>query len=163
MLDATLDAILAAIGSSWPAEALKSSRLVYPLINALHIVGFALLFGAIALFDLAILLRAKAAFLESLARFAPRVAASGLLLAAIAGLSLFSVQPFDYAANPAFRIKLVLVAAGTLHAVAMHRSEGFRELRRSGEASASVTVSAAVSLLVWIAAILAGRFIAFLA
>ena len=158
-----LDWLLGAIATSWPAEALKASRLIYPVVNGLHILGFAALFGSIAVFDIAVLTRAKAPVLTALVRLAPRIAGAGLALAASSGVLMFSVQPFDYAANPVFQLKLALVLAGSLHAIALHATAGFRRLSATGEASPSLYVSAVVSLLVWTATIFAGRFIAFLA
>ena len=106
------------IAVSWPAEALKASRIAYPIVNALHIVALATLFGSIAVLDLSILLRSGASLLIHLARLVPKIAGTGLVAAIATGFMLFSVQPFDYAANSAFRLKLIVVAIGTLHAAA---------------------------------------------
>ena len=158
-----LDQLLGLIAQSSVAEALKASQFVYPLVNALHILALATLFGSIAVLDLCILARARADFLAPLAHIVPPIAGSGLVVAAASGLLLFSVQPFDYAANPAFRLKLVLVLAGAIHAAVLHATPDFRRLLATGRSSVALAVSAAFSLLVWMAAIFAGRFIAFLA
>lgn len=158
-----LEQLLGLIAQSSAAQALKASQFVYPLVNALHILALATLFGSIAVLDLCILAKARADFLAPLARVVPPIAGSGLALAAATGLLLFSVQPFDYAANPAFLSKLVLVFAGAVHATALHATADFRRLLATGRTSLALAVSAGFSLLVWMAAIFAGRFIAFLA
>ncbi|MBP0614146.1 DUF2214 domain-containing protein [Jiella mangrovi] len=158
-----LEDALGLIAGSWPAEALKTSRIVYPLVNAVHILSFATLFGAIAVLDLAILARARRAFVLPLTRFVPPIAGAGLCAALLSGFVLFSVQPFDYAANPAFRLKLVLVAAGLCHVAVLRLTPSFRRMRETGIATAGLVASAGLSLGIWTAAIVAGRFIAFLA
>lgn len=152
---------LALVAGSWPAQALKSSRLLYPLVNAFHILAFATLYGSIAVLDLAVLTRAPSVYLAPLARAVPRIAGAGLVAAIISGIVLFSVQPFDYAADPALQTKLALIAAGLLHAALLHATPAFRQLRSTGTATGMVAASAAASLVIWTAAIVAGRFIAF--
>ena len=157
-----LDAVLAGIGDSPVALALKASRHAYPVVNAVHIMGLALLFGAIVTLDLRLLGVARSVAARTLAVFLSRMAAIGLVIAVLTGVLLFSVKPFEYAANGAFLTKVTLVAVGATHAIAVHASPGWRQLvTGSGEIGASLRLSAACSLAVWTAAIVAGRFIAF--
>lgn len=162
MLEGLLAAWLAEIAASPPALALKASRYVYPVVNALHIMGLATLFGAIVAFDLRLLGVGAGVPLRPLALHLPRVAACGLGIAVLSGALLFSVKPFDYVANGAFLVKVGLVLVGTLHAVAVRRSSGWRALLGGGAVGRGLRLSAAASLLIWIAAIVAGRWIAFL-
>lgn len=153
---------LAWVEASWFASALKGSRYAYPIVNALHIMCIGTLFGAILALDLRLLGVARAIPARPLALYLPRVAGCGLALAILTGAVLFSVQPFDYIDNRAFLVKLSLVLLGALHALAVHRSAGWRRfLHGSGESGGGLKFSAALSLTIWIAAILAGRFIAF--
>ena len=161
------DELLGALHASALATALRDSRTAYPVVNALHIMAIGTLFGAIVALDLRLLGVARAVLpLRPLARYLPRVAGSGLALALLTGALLFSVQPFDYLGNRAFLVKLALVAAGVLHAAAVHAGASWRRLMLGpaglpAEAGAALKASAVLSLAVWIAAILAGRFIAF--
>ena len=166
MLDGLLAAWLAEIAASPPTLALKTSRYVYPVVNALHIMGLATLFGAILAFDLRLLGVGAGVPLRPLAKYLPRVAACGLAVAVLTGALLFSVKPFDYVDNGAFLIKIGLVLAGTLHAVAVHLSSGWQAQLGGGieggvAIGSGLKVSAALSLLIWVAAIVAGRWIAF--
>lgn len=157
-----IEAALAWLETSPPAEALAASRYVYPLVNAAHILGLATLFGSILALDLRLLGLWRAIPARPLAVALPRVAASGLALAAVTGFLLFTVEPLDYAGNKAFLAKVSLVALGTLHAVSVHSGAAWKALVRDGAAIGwRLRASAALSIALWTAAIVAGRFIAF--
>ena len=148
---------------SWPlAEELRRSLYLYPLVNALHIFGLALLIGSILPFDLRILGLFRDVPLQPLAGFLPGVAAAGLSIAVIAGALLFIVRPLDYAENPAFLIKIALVGLGTMNAVVQQLSPGFRAIIAGGRPSAAIRMRAGLSLAVWPAALLAGRAIGYI-
>ncbi len=153
--------LLAALEASAVASALRRSLILYPVVNALHILGIALLVGGIVPFDLRALGLFGAIPLAPLARFLPNVAAAGLIIAAMAGFLLFSVKPFDYAANPPFLTKMTLVALGVANAVAQRRSAGWHALLAGEAPGARVKLGAALSLVIWCAALMAGRMIAF--
>lgn len=157
-----LEDLLGLIAGSWPAQTLKASRVLYPLANASHILAFAMLYGSIAVLDLAVLTRARGDYLAPLARAVPRIAGAALGVAILTGFLLFSVQPFDYAENPALQAKLALVALGVVHAFALHASPAYRKVRDTGRVTPALALSAGLSLVIWTAAIVAGRFIAFL-
>jgi hypothetical protein len=153
--------LLGALEASAVASALRRSLILYPVVNALHIFGIALLVGSIAPFDLRALGLFGTVPLAPLARFLPNVAAAGLALAATAGLLLFSVKPLDYVGNPAFLTKVTLVALGVANAVAQRRTAGWRALLAGEEPGARVRLGAALSLVIWCSALMAGRMIAF--
>lgn len=157
-----LETALAWIAASPVAAALKSSRYAYPVVNAVHIMGLAALFGSIVTLDLRLLGAFRTVPARALATALPRVAAVGLVVAILSGAALFSVEPADYAANRAFLIKLGLVLIGAAHAIAVHTTLGWRDLVHGrGGIDAGLRLSAAISLAIWTSAILAGRFIAF--
>jgi hypothetical protein len=67
------------------------------------------------------------------------------------------------AANPAFRLKLLLILAGGLNALAFHLGP-FRSVRawdRDAPTPARARLAAVLSLLIWTAVIAAGRLIAY--
>lgn len=157
-----LDAFLEFIAASPLATALKSSRYVYPVVNAVHIMGLATLFGAILALDLRLVGAFSSVPARPLAVYLPRIAASGLLVAIVTGVLLFSVEPFDYAGNPAFLTKLVIVFVGLGHAFAFRSSRSWQSLvRGEGDIDTRIRISGMLSLALWTAAILAGRLIAF--
>lgn len=128
--------------------ALRASRHAYPLVNAGHILGLALLVGAVIPMDLR-LIRGD---LAGAAGLRPH-AAAGLVLAIACGALLFGVRGTEYAANPWFRWKMALLALALANA-ALH-------LRIAGMAPARQRLAAALSLLLWPAILLSGRMIAY--
>jgi hypothetical protein len=157
-----LEDVLALIAQSALAQSLKSSRYVYPVVNAAHILGLGTLFGSILALDVRLLGAFRAIPVQPLARVLPRIAAAGLCVAVATGALLFTVEPQDYAANPAFLTKATLVAVAAAHALYLRRTAGWRSLLEgTGQVRAELRISAALSLTLWTAAIVAGRFIAF--
>lgn len=156
-----LDAALIAVEASAPAEYLRESQYAYPLVNAAHILALATLFGSILALDLRFLGLFRAVPVQPLARALPRVSAAGLALAVPTGFALFAVQPFDYLANPVFPVKLGLVAFAAANALLLHQTAAWRAMLDGRPISARLRASAAISLLGWSGAILAGRLLAF--
>ncbi|MBX7481516.1 hypothetical protein [Qipengyuania qiaonensis] len=156
------DAALTALETNAAAEALRSSRYAYPLVNAAHILGLAALFGPILALDLRLLGLFSQIPVRPLALVLPRIAACGLAIASLTGLALFSVAPFDYVVHPVFPVKLALIAVATVHALALHRAHGWRDILAGSNAIPTrLRASAALSLSLWTAAILCGRLLAF--
>ncbi|MEW6125125.1 MAG: DUF2214 domain-containing protein [Pseudomonadota bacterium] len=148
--------------SHWQvAGALRQWVSAYALVNAAHIIGIGLLIGSIATLDLRLLGAFRAASLKELAPPLSRMAAFGLLLAICTGFLLFCVRPVAYAQNAAFLTKLAFVAFGTVNALALRASEGWRRVRAGGSASAHVKTAALLSLALWTGAVLCGRWIGF--
>lgn len=153
-----LDAIAA-----WPlAAALRDSAVAYILVNAVHIAAIGLLLGAIVTLDLRLLGLFRASPISQLEPPLVRIAGAGLLVAVITGFLLFSTRPAAYLENPAFLTKLALVAVGLANVVALRLNPRWLARSDEREAPLSVRVSAIVSMVAWLGAILAGRWIAFL-
>lgn len=149
--------------SGWPpAVALRGSLWLYPLANAAHIFSIGLVIGSIVTLDLRVLGLFRAAPLAALAPPLTRIAMTGILFAALTGFLLFSVRPAGYAANPAFLIKLGLVALGVLNALILHTGKGWRAAVEAGTAPSSVKLAALFSIFIWAGAVLAGRWIGFI-
>lgn len=153
--------LLAALGD-WPgARALRASWIAYLLVNAAHILGVALLLGAILVLDLRLLGAFGSVPLAVMGPLQLRVAAFGLGLAVLTGAWLFSTRPTDYAANPAFQIKLALLAAALVNIGLQHANTGFRRTMTGAPVTPAMRACAAASLVLWIALLVAGRWIGF--
>ena len=127
-------------------------------VNATHIFGIALLVGAIVPLNLRFLGFWRRVPREPLVRVLVPVAMVGLALAIAAGFLLFTVKPQHYAGLGVFQLKLVLVAAGILGALVLHRMRGF--LLRDAE-DAVLARHAVLSIVCWTGALACGRLIAF--
>lgn len=149
---------LAAVENLPAIAALRESYLVYPLVNALHIVGVALLFGAIVPLDLRLAgWRRQAVAIDGLSRLLLPVAVFGFVTAALAGLLLFATDARAYAASPLFQAKLLLIALALANAVALRRVDW-----RNAASSRRVALAGAASIVLWLGAILLGRLIGYL-
>ncbi|MCR9073769.1 MAG: hypothetical protein NXI18_18945 [Alphaproteobacteria bacterium] len=153
-----METVLAALAASDLAQALRISRWGYAAVNTSHVFGIALLVGGILPLDLRLLGAWPRVEASALISVLVPTAAVGLVLAVLSGVLLFAVRPVEYAANPAFLVKIVLLCIAAASAIATHLVWG-RDL-----AQAPRTIQAragAVSLVGWIGALVAGRMVAY--
>ncbi len=154
---------LAVLEATTVAAGLRRSFLLYPLVNAGHILGVALLVGAIVPLDLRLLGLWPGVPLRPLWRMLSRVASIGLGLAVITGLLLFMTRATEYAASYLFLGKMVLLAVGLLNVLALRLWPVSRDfwLMSSGGPPMIVRVSAAISLGGWLLVLLLGRLVGY--
>ncbi|MCZ0960017.1 DUF6644 family protein [Paracoccus benzoatiresistens] len=153
--------LVAWIEASALAGMLRGSGNLYMVVNATHILGIGLLVGAILPLDLRILGVLSGPPLQVIGPFLSRMAGIGLGLAVATGFCLWSVSAAEYLGNAAFRWKLALLALG-LGNVALLHGTGWSRLVATGIAHGTTRVLAAISALVWMGVLLAGRWIGFL-
>jgi hypothetical protein len=149
------------LGNLPHAELLRRFATLYLFVNAAHILGIGLLLGAILPLDLRLIGVLREGPMAVLAPFLVRVAAAGLAIAVLTGLMLFSVKPLEYADNPALWAKLGLITLGMVNVVIQHRARGWDAVRRGAEPGATVRMLAATSFAIWLATLVAGRWIGF--
>jgi hypothetical protein len=155
---------LTALQELAPVAALRSSRWTYAVVNASHITGIALLFGAIVPMDLRLLGCFRQIPIQALARILVPIAASGLLLAIVAGTLLFSIRAVQYAGTALFQIKLALIACGLANALLLRKAVAWEAARQKtwDTPPLRLRVAGAVSIALWLAVIVCGRMLAFL-
>ncbi|MDV4154145.1 MULTISPECIES: DUF6644 family protein [Rhizobium] len=154
--------ILEWLSATTPAVALRHSGTLYVFVNAAHILAIGLLIGAILPLDLRLAGLFRKVPVEIVAPFLSRAAGVGLAAAIVTGFCLFSVRAVEYAANPAFLAKLGLIALGLLNLSIVHLGRGWKTAVSTGIVRPGLRFSAVLSAAVWIAAVLAGRWIGFL-
>jgi hypothetical protein len=136
--------------------ALRQSTLAFPIVNALHVVGVALLFGSIVPLDLCLAgWRHDAGQVDALARLLLPVAMVGFGLAAAAGLLLFATNASVYAASALFQAKIVLIVLALLNALALRRTAWQSGSRRWA------AVAGGASILLWLGALVLGRVVGY--
>lgn len=155
-------ALLEWLGNLPHAVLLQRSGTAYLLVNAAHIVAIGMLVGTIVSLDLRLLGAFKTLPLAAVGPFLSRMAAGGLALAVLTGFCLFSVRPLEYIVNPAFLIKLGLVTLGALNALWLHAGRYWGQTLSGPAVPAATRAHAAASLLLWLSAVVAGRWIGFL-
>ena len=152
--------LLAAIERLPLVDALKTSFYVYPLVNALHILAIGLTVAAILLMDLRMLGGLRQVPAEPFAGAMRSVIAIVFPVAVLSGLALFSIAARDYAANPAFLAKMGLLVVAGMNLLAFRRlARGVRLDERPP--SGTMKLAAALSIALWVAILVAGRFIGF--
>jgi hypothetical protein len=145
------------------AEAMRGSLWMYPIVEIVHITGFAILVGSVAMFDLRVLGFARALPVQALGRHLLPWAVAALALIVPAGLMMFSAHPHDFASNKVFQLKLALIGAAGVNAALFHVG-AYRHAAAWNEgvhAPAMARVHAAASLAIWIAVICCGRLLAY--
>ncbi len=127
----------------------------YPLLEALHVMGVGALLGSLLLLELRVWGRAAALPVQGVARLALPVTLGGFALAALTGTLMFAAAPQEMLANRAFTLKMVLLMAAGLNAAWFHARGGLQRL------DAVAKLQALVSLGLWAAVIICGRWIAY--
>jgi hypothetical protein len=154
---------IAAWIASWPgAVLLQESGTAYLFVNAAHIVGIGLIVGAILPLDLRLIGCFQSVPVTVIAPFLSRVAAVGVTWAVLTGLWLFSVKPAEYLVNTAFLAKMALLALAIGNIALQHHGRDFRLALDSGKIRPRVRLLAAVSAVLWLSVLVAGRWIGFL-
>lgn len=160
------------MAADWPAvleglafaRALRDSVWMYPLVNAGHILGVALLVGAIVPLDLRLMGFLRAMPLAPSWRVLGGAAAAGLGLAAACGLLLFATRASEYVRSPFFLAKAGAIGLGLVNAATLRWTLPSRLL---DEAAASapipmrVRAAATMSIAAWIVTLVLGRLVGY--
>jgi hypothetical protein len=123
---------------------------MFPLIQSIHLIGIALLVGSIVLIDLRLLSYVLSGYTvsETVRRLAPWTRI-GLAMMLITGPILFASNVNRYSQNPAFLVKMGVLAVTLLfHFTAQKHTEQRPKL------------VAIVSIVLWTCVVLGGRAIA---
>jgi len=138
-----------------PLAWIGSHPVAYPALEVVHLIGIALLLGNLVAFELRVLGAAPALPLQALARLSLGLAVAGFGLVAASGLLMFSSQPNELLANRAFVVKMGLLTGAGVNAAWFHARGGLQTLDRLARAQTLL------SLGLWIAVIISGRWIAY--
>jgi hypothetical protein len=145
------------------AEAMRSSPWLYPIVETVHIIGFCILVGAVAMFDLRVLGWGRALPVSALGRHLLPWSLGSFALVLPAGLLMFSTQPHAFLANPVFLLKLTLIAVAGVNALLFHIGV-YRSVTtwETGATAPPLAMSQALlSLALWLAVICCGRLLAY--
>jgi hypothetical protein len=153
-----IEEAMTALEQSGLGAAARGSAWLYPLANLAHVLGAALLVGAIATFDVQLLRGAPHP--RTTYRAAMPVAAIGLALQIVSGVVLLAADATAVARNPAFQFKMAMFVLGLVNVTAFY-------WRFGGMLKADTPLDrgigfAAVSLASWVLVLLAGRATAYI-
>ena len=140
------------IGESW----------WFPLLESIHVLSATFVLGTLLMVDLRLL--GVAASQQAVTRISGELIPwswGAFAVAVVTGIGMFITRAGTYMENPAFQIKLVLLALAGINMAAFH----FGTFRRVAQwdLAATPTVAArfagAASLVVWAGVMLAGRWV----
>jgi hypothetical protein len=154
----------AALEATDVATALRNSIWSYPLVNAAHIFGVALLVGSVVPLDLRLLGLWGSVPLAPLWAVLTRTAAIGLVVTIFFGTLLFITRATEYVASNLFIFKMILVLLGTLNALMLRmpiQAEVSQIASNQWKTSTGLQVAAAISLAAWLSALTLGRLIGY--
>lgn len=144
------------------AEWVRTSLVGYPFVLTAHSIGMAIMVGLVAVVDLRLVgwfQRIPYAALDKVLR----VAWYGLAVNVISGAALFTSQAVAYSTSPVYLLKMLMVLLGSVLAAYMQPI-----LRRDAAGWAAGTPApgqlrmlARLSLVIWLLAIVTGRFVAY--
>ena len=153
--------LLASLEATGFASWLRESGSIwgYPTVLTLHTLGLGVLVGASTVIDLRLLGAAPCIPLEPLCRLFP-IMWAGFWVNAISGVALFAADATTKGTTTVFLSKLVIIVAAVVVLLSIKKT-----VYGHGRAAENITVTvralAAASLVLWLAAIVTGRYMAY--
>jgi hypothetical protein len=144
------------------ADALQHSA-AYPTIVTLHIVGFAMLVGAVAVFDLRVLGFGKGIPVRALAKLCLPWAVLSLVLVVPTGLLMFIAYSAPLLGSGEFLVKLILLVLAAILAILFHNGPygSVDAWNVNATAPVAARLLCAASLINWVAVIFLGRMLTY--
>jgi len=139
----------------------SDSVLAYPSILLLHTIGLSLIVGVNIVIDLRLLGFARQMPVSPLQKFYP-LAWSGLIINALSGSLLFSAKATGFVINPAFYVKMSSIAVAIFVFATMKTQVFGDPLLDQRPIQTRAKVLAFASLTLWLIALSAGRWIAYI-
>ena len=148
------------------AVSIRDSLYTFPVLESIHVVGLALVFGTIAILDLRLL------GVASTDRPVSRLMAdllkwtwAAFAVTALTGGLMFSTNALVYFHNTFFRAKMILLVLAGLNMLVFELTarKTIDRWDRASTTPSSAKVVATISLVIWIGVIVAGRVIGFTA
>ncbi len=141
-----------AIGGSW----------IYPLLESIHVFAAVMVFGAILTVDLALLgLAAQSYAIQRLVKELVPWSVVAFVVAVITGIGMFITRVSGYVSNKAFLWKMFLLCLAGVNIFIFHRLilPSLSVLEGAGKEPFKARLSGAISLALWTAVMLSGRWI----
>jgi hypothetical protein len=146
------------------ASSIRDSLFLFPMLESIHVMGLAIVFGTIAIIDLRLL------GLASTHRPFHRMASDILkwtwiafTITFVTGALMFTTNATVYVHNPVFQAKmaLLLLAGVNMGIFELTSGRSVRQWDTSSSPPAGAKAAAVISLTLWISVIFLGRWIGF--
>jgi hypothetical protein len=161
-----VNAMLEWLQATSVAVQIRDGLYSFPVLESIHVVGLALVFGTIAILDLRLL------GVASLDRPVSRILAdllkwtwAAFAVTAVSGGLMFMTNAVVYFNNSYFRAKMILLvlAAVNMAVFELTARKTIREWDGAPATPRAAKVAATVSLIIWVGVIVTGRVIGFTA
>jgi uncharacterized protein DUF6644 len=140
-------------------KGIRDSSWLFPTIEAVHLIGLALIGGAVLILNLRLLgIGFERQPIARVARDAWPWLVGSLVAMIATGIPLFLSEAIKCYYSPAFWIKMASLAMAIIFTFTVHRRVMFDELRLQ---PAARRVVAAISLTLWLGVGIGGRWIGF--
>ncbi len=148
------------------ATGIRDSLLLFPLLESVHVIGLALVFGTITIIDLRLLGAASAS--RSFRRMSAEIMKwtwAAFAVTALTGVLMFITNATVYYNNVYFRAKIALLVLAAINVMVFELTAGksMQQWDQAPSAPRIGRVVATVSLVVWVGVIVTGRMIGFTA
>ena len=142
---------------------MRESLWAFPIVETIHIAAFAVVVGSIVMLDLRLLGLSRGVPVSRLAMHVLPWTIGAFVVAALAGLTMFTAHANDYLTNEVFMLKMGLILAAGLNAGLLHvgamRSVGAWDA--DAGPPARVRFAAGLSIVLWLGVIACGRLLAY--
>ena len=155
---------LLALQDSALGQAMRQSLLLYPVVEIVHLLSIATLVGSILALDLRLMGARRLLPASGMARHLLPMSIVGFCGAVLSGSMLFTTEAASLYFNPAFRLKLILIALAGLNAALFHLGpwRGVATWDTGVRPPPTARIGGAVSMGLWIGVLCCGRLIAYL-
>jgi hypothetical protein len=137
---------------------LNNNEWSFPLLEVIHIVGFAIAIGTIFLVDLRMLgMGLRNRLPSQLSRDLAPWTLGGLAAVLISGPLIWTSDPNMYLHNLGFQFKMAALLAALVYQYTIHRKVAFSDPSPAVGAATGI-----VSVLLWVSVVAGGIFIAFI-
>jgi len=142
----------------------ESGVWIYGIVNLVHILGVASLFGAVLVLDLRLIGFWRKVALGAITEPTVRIAATGFVISVLSGVCLLATKATEYVGNPFLYIKFPAIGVGILNVVALNSLSAWKQHKvreLSSREQSKLAVIGGISLFSWLTAITAGRMIGY--
>lgn len=146
------------------ATLIREDPLIFPWIEAVHVMAIALVLGSILIVDLRLMgLASKDYPAPALLKTVLPLTWAAFAGAAVSGALMFTSQPVTYYGNFPFRMKMLLLLGAGLNMAVFHLVTQRRDDWKNQGAIPPVgaRLAGAVSMLLWLGVVSFGRWIGF--
>ena len=159
-----LASLVQVVQASAPAEWMRTSVKAMPIVEAIHVLAAATVFGTVFIVDLRLLgLPNTRRPFTRVSHEMLRLTWAAFFVAAIAGSLMFAANANTYYGNTAFRLKMLALLCAFVN-MAIFQGLTFRKVEswdRGARPALAARVAGAASIVIWVSVIFFARWIGF--